>query len=194
MQAIESKAEVLKVKNFRRQFCPNGCRMFDPDDEEDVECGECPTDLLGKRGYRYDDLKKPYCEAIYFELDDWVERQASIPECAKYLFEWYDRARARHVDGEYRNSSDGSILGGTGGETSFLFDGVEDINLCWPFEQCNDGVVKYTASSRAMVPITYHCHAYPPWMRQTFGSTYLAGVLPHGAKNMQVMLKPGRCT
>ena len=202
---LKKISDVQSISSFVRHFCPYGCRMFCGDTGPQEACGKC--DL----GWRFDDAGAPTCENLYFSLDSWVEQMHRIPEAAKALEAWADRARALHVPGVYRDSADGlthehddafrapvahsflhrhhdthagAIL------RHFIDSHGEDANDCLPFEMCNDGVVLYNASARSMTPVVFHCHALPPHMRTTLACTFLGAALCSDSKPDQLTLLP----
>ena len=177
LHMLKKVAELVEVSSFMRHFCPFGCRMFVGDSGPQEKCGLCPP---RKVGWRYDDHGRPMCECLYFSLDAWAEGMLAVPELARAFAGFSNRAQS-HTPGVYRESSDGSII-------RQFFD--EHGPNCWPFEQCNDAVVKWVAAAMSFTPLVFHCHALPFAKRTAFGGVYFAAAFPTSAKMTQVFFQP----
>ena len=172
---LEYRVGLIKPKSFTRHFCPNGCRQFEPDNDDDRVCGMCE---LGKR---FDNTGKATAEVLYFDLADWITTLLSVEEFADATAGWRDRAAGGN---KIKDSIDGTLL------KRILYANVSDPENTWPFEQCNDGVVKYIGAGRSFTPVCFHCHALPKHIRTSFGCTFLAAVIPKKINNYQLTLKP----
>jgi hypothetical protein len=165
---------------FFRDFCPKDHHAFKPDDVDDVRCPKCKADTRYKRN------GAPRRRAIYFELEDYVQRMMSIDGLLESQLAWESR---QAPPGTYKDAVDGSILRGTQGRI-FADVAPADRKHCIGMAMCSDAtIVARNRSAQSMTPIVCTVLTLPAAIRKVFTGMYLAAVLPKGAK-AQIFLQP----
>ena len=166
---------------FFLDFCPCDQHQFDRYDKSDIKCPHCDEDT------RFDIKGLPQRQALYFCIKSYMKRVLSVKAVRDSQLAWTQR---RSPPGHFRDTVDGSILGGRGLAKLFQGKSDDEKNHTMCFSQCSDAVIVETGGGKeSMTPITAICQTISESFRENFPAVYLAGVLPKGAASA-VYLRP----
>ena len=171
-----------EAKSFTRDFCSDCGELF-PVDVKVVRCSSCE-----RINTRFDKQGKALVQAVYFDLDNRVERMFNSPFLAQETQVGKKRPRAaeKMSDRELTDVWDGSILE----ELYHNYSGPDHQhkdNFLY-FGNCQDGVelskrVTYT-------PCTTKLLNWGKDLRGLLGSIWLLAYFPPKVQNYQAMLRP----